>query len=302
MDIGRLKENIISVKERIAAAARGREVTLVAATKTVPAEIVSLLPGLGVTIAGENRVQEFLGKYEELKQVSGIRYQVSGKGQNKLQTTNYKLQINRANCHNAEPNDKDPGLLRRFAPRNDTADHTFQSGLEWQFIGRLQTNKVKYIVDKVSMVQSVDRLELAEELSRRVDNTTRANGNAGNENTCNTANVIGNENAGNLDILIEVNAGGEANKGGVTPEELVPFAHSVADRFKNLTVRGMMPVLPIGAPEALYLRMAALYGELKRELTDIKYLSMGMSGDFTTAVSCGANMVRLGTAIFGARS
>jgi pyridoxal phosphate enzyme (YggS family) len=230
MDFSRIQDNILNIKERAARAAGGREVTVIAATKTVPAEAVCALPRLGIGIAGENRVQEFIDKYgaaETMNRLDG-------------------------------------------AP----------APLEWHFIGRLQTNKVKYIVDKASLIHSVDRLELAAEISR----------------VCRIKNVP------NMGILIEVNAGGEESKGGLAPENATAFAREVAEKYGNLTVRGLMPVLPVRAPRALYLEMSALYGRLQRECPSARYLSMGMSGDFETAIQCGANMVRLGTAIFGART
>ena len=157
-------------------------------------------------------------------------------------------------------------------------------GLVWQFIGRLQTNKVKYIVDKVSLIQSVDSLRLAEEIEKR-------------------AGKIGKR----MDILVEVNVGGEASKGGVEPDELLPLLSEIA-KMPHLKVKGLMSVLP-NADEAALAPCYALLKDLFEKAKaieapnfSIEILSAGMSGDYRFALQNGSNMVRIGSAVFGARS
>ncbi|MBO4472711.1 MAG: YggS family pyridoxal phosphate-dependent enzyme [Clostridia bacterium] len=155
-------------------------------------------------------------------------------------------------------------------------------GLTWQFIGRLQTNKVKYIVDKVSMIQSVDSLRLAEEIERRSAKIDKV-----------------------MDVLIEVNVGGEASKGGVPVAECLSLAERIAE-MPHLRLCGLMSVLPIAEEDALdplYARLCDLFDRLKDRFKDgsIRYLSAGMSGDYPVALRHGSNMVRIGSAVFGAR-
>lgn len=158
-----------------------------------------------------------------------------------------------------------------------------KEGLTWHFIGRLQTNKVKYIVDKVSLIQSVDSLRLAEEIEKR-------------------AAKIGKR----IDILLEVNVGGEESKGGVSEEEF-PLLLERVKTMPHLCLKGVMSVLPNQKEEViapLYAKLRELYeraAEVKSENFDVKYLSAGMSGDYPVALRYGSNMVRIGSAIFGAR-
>ncbi len=148
------------------------------------------------------------------------------------------------------------------------------------FIGRLQTNKVKYLVGNVSLIQSVDNDPLAEEIAR-------ASLRAGTE----------------TEILIEINAGGEAAKGGYPPAEGMRALGRLS-KLEGLRVKGFMTVLPIAREEELRPLcdgMRALFERARAESADVGFLSMGMSGDWEFCLSRGANMIRLGTAIFGAR-
>ena len=152
-------------------------------------------------------------------------------------------------------------------------------------IGSLQTNKVKYIVDKVSMIQSVDRIELAEEISKRMLPTGRA-----------------------MDCLIQVNIAREPQKGGVS-EEALPALLDVCAALPGIRVRGLMAIMPlVSDPEDVrpYFRsMRSLFDRLRdmpRDHIQMETLSMGMSGDAIVAAEEGATMVRLGRALFGARS
>lgn len=155
--------------------------------------------------------------------------------------------------------------------------------VRWHFIGQLQTNKVKYIVDKVELIHSVDRLNLLQEIDRQAKKHGKVQ-----------------------DILIEVNIGGEEKKGGVAPSEVIDFAKEV-DKYPSVRLKGLMSVLPNVEKEALnafYLQLSKLYDTLKQtrlDNADIRYLSAGMSNDYDVAVKYGANIVRLGRALFGER-
>ena len=155
--------------------------------------------------------------------------------------------------------------------------------VRWHFIGQLQTNKVKYIVDKVELIHSVDRLSLLKEIDRQAKKHGKVQ-----------------------DILIEVNIGGEEKKGGVAPAEVIDFAKEV-DKYPSVRLKGLMSVLPNvekDALDAFYLQLSKLYDTLKQtrlDNADIRYLSAGMSNDYDVAVKYGANIVRLGRALFGER-
>lgn len=155
--------------------------------------------------------------------------------------------------------------------------------VRWHFIGQLQTNKVKYIIDKVELIYSVDRLSLLQEIDRQAKKHGKVQ-----------------------DILIEVNIGGEEKKGGVAPAEVIDFAKEV-DKYPSVRLKGLMSVLPNVEKEALdafYLQLSKLYDTLKQtrlDNADIRYLSAGMSNDYDVAVKYGANIVRLGRALFGER-
>lgn len=149
------------------------------------------------------------------------------------------------------------------------------------FIGHLQTNKIKYLVGRTYLIQSLDRGELAEELSKR----------------CQRANVT-------QDVLIEVNIGCEESKSGYPLQE----AWAAYERIRGtqgLRVRGFMAMLPLAGGEeelsALVKEMRALFERARAQDENIRWLSMGMSGDWKLCLRHGANMIRLGTAIFGER-
>ncbi|ACF46677.1 alanine racemase domain protein [Prosthecochloris aestuarii DSM 271] len=154
--------------------------------------------------------------------------------------------------------------------------------VRWHFIGHLQSNKIKYIVDKVYMVHSIDKLSTARELSKR----------AAAKNLT-------------VDYLIEVNTSGEPSKFGLSPEELLKTAGSFFD-LPSVTLRGLMTIAspdPSLAHEEFKL-LANLLEQLRAKAPhpeNITELSMGMSGDFEKAIDAGATMVRIGTALFGRR-
>jgi len=156
--------------------------------------------------------------------------------------------------------------------------------LEWHFIGRLQSNKVKSVVGKVSLIHSLDRWKLALAINDFALKTDRQ-----------------------VMVLVQVNIAGEASKQGLPPAEAVDFVEEVTT-LKGLKIRGLMTIAPETAnPEQVrpvFRDLRLLAGRLKNNLpgVDLGYLSMGMSSDFMVAVEEGANMLRLGTAIFGPRN
>jgi len=151
--------------------------------------------------------------------------------------------------------------------------------LHW--IGRLQTNKVKYIIDSVYMLHTLDRLSLAQEVQRRAAESGRV-----------------------IPTLVQVNISGEEQKGGMPPEEVLPFLRQMRD-FSNIRIKGLMSIMPARAASeeltALFRGMRRLFEQLRIEAVDgveMQELSMGMSGDYELAAREGATMVRIGTALY----
>ena len=157
-------------------------------------------------------------------------------------------------------------------------------GAELHFIGHLQKNKVKQVVGLASLIQSADSLELI----RLIDKTALSRG------------IV-------QDILLEVNIGAEASKSGFSPAELPSALDSIA-RLDAVRVRGLMTIPPICSSrheiEPYFVQMKQLFIDIcgkKYDNIRMDFLSMGMSADYETAIACGANMVRVGSAIFGKR-
>ncbi len=153
-------------------------------------------------------------------------------------------------------------------------------GVRWHLIGRLQTNKVKYIADKVYMIHSVDSVKLAEEINRRCEKLGRT-----------------------MNILIEVNSG-EENKGGIKYDEAHLFVKEVSE-FKNLCIKGLMTMAPLGADEKKLKNVFSRLYNLSVDIANKKYdnvsmeeLSMGMSSDYTFAIREGSTMIRPGRSLF----
>lgn len=150
------------------------------------------------------------------------------------------------------------------------------------FIGHLQTNKIKYLLGKVDLYHSVDRLPLAEELSKKSA----------------AAGVTSK-------ILLQVNIGKEPTKGGFLYEQ-TPAAFEAVSALPSLKVCGLMAMMPLEADEKqifyLAAKMRKMYEELKEKSPGFEYLSMGMSGDWKICVEAGSNMIRVGTSIFGQRN
>lgn len=155
---------------------------------------------------------------------------------------------------------------------------------EYHFIGRLQTNKVKYIVDKVDMIESVDREALALEIEKR----------------CAAIGKI-------MPVLVEVNVGGEESKGGIKPEELSTFCEFLST-LPHIKLRGLMAIPPKAAEGAkndeYFSKMSKIFIDIRAKNVDnsnINILSMGMSGDYADALKNGSTEIRIGSAIFGER-
>lgn len=156
--------------------------------------------------------------------------------------------------------------------------------VRWHLIGHLQSNKVKYIIDKVVMIHSVDSLHLMDEIERQAKKQG----------------VI-------MDILIQVNISGEESKFGIKSDEIYEFL-DYAENLKHIRVRGLMTILPksdnVVKNKLHFVNINQLYLDISQKKYDnisMDYLSMGMSGDFEEAIEEGSNMVRIGSAIFGER-
>ena len=154
----------------------------------------------------------------------------------------------------------------------------------WHLIGHLQTNKVKYIIDRVKMIHSLDSMELAAEIQKRAEKAAKR-----------------------IEVLVQVNIAAEDTKFGISPEKAAGFVRSLAN-MGNIKVRGLMTIAPLAEnPEDVrwvFAGLRKLLIDISRENIDninMDYLSMGMSNDFETAIEEGSNMVRIGTAIFGKR-
>ena len=157
--------------------------------------------------------------------------------------------------------------------------------VRWHLIGHLQTNKVKYIIDKVSMIHSVDSLKLAQEINKRAQQHGLV-----------------------MDILIQVNSAMEDSKFGITTEEKGELIGQILETCPNVRIRGLMCIAPFeDNPDDARVYFAEVkklydkYGQIDHPMLDFKYLSMGMSNDFEVAIEEGSNLIRVGTSIFGAR-
>lgn len=214
------------ISEACAKAGRGPEqVRLIAVSKVKPANMVEAAFRAGQELFGENYVQEFQQKADQVS-----------------------------------------------------------SPVCWHFIGALQSNKVKYLRGRVAMIHSVDRLSLAREIDRQWAKIDR-----------------------NVDILLQVNIGDESSKSGCAPEELAQLAGAIS-HLQQVRIRGLMCLPPHSDnPEEVrpYFRRMRQLAEQVSHLglpgVEMAELSMGMSDDFPVAIEEGATLVRIGTAIFGAR-
>ncbi len=173
--------------------------------------------------------------------------------------------------------------VQEIQRKYDFVDSTQET--KWHLIGHLQTNKVKYIIDKVNLIHSVDSYKLATEINNQATKHNKV-----------------------MDILMQINVSGEESKFGFSIDE---YYHTISDvaKLPNVKVRGLMTIAPYVADSE---EVRPIFRELNNLFIDIKdknidnismdYLSMGMSGDFEVAIEEGANIVRVGTAIFGKRN
>ena len=163
----------------------------------------------------------------------------------------------------------------------DTTAQYNLNDIDWHLIGSLQTNKVKYIIDKVSLIHSVDSIHLAEEI-----------------NKCAAKKGL------KMNCLLQVNVSGEESKHGVELEDVDRIVEEFT-KFDNLTLKGLMTMAPFEADEyelrSIFSKLHKKYidiGSQKGHNVDMSYLSMGMTHDFTYAIEEGSNMIRVGTGIF----
>lgn len=158
--------------------------------------------------------------------------------------------------------------------------------VRWHLIGTLQTNKVKYIIDKVHMIHSLDRESLCEEIQKRAEKIDKI-----------------------IDCLVQVNISKEDTKHGLYVEEVIDFIQNISKKYANIRVKGLMTMAPFSEDED---KVRSVFKSLKNLSLDIqklnipnvsmKYLSMGMSNDYKIAIEEGSNIVRVGTSIYGERN
>ena len=161
----------------------------------------------------------------------------------------------------------------------DKKDH-YDKNAEVHFIGHLQTNKVKYIIDSVKCIHSVDSLKLAAEIERLAE-----------------------KNGIVMNVLTEVNIGGEESKSGISTDMLDELVYGISE-MKNIKLCGLMTIPPVGNSEFYFEKMQRIFEDLKAKKVvnvSMDILSMGMSADYVEAIKYGSNIVRVGSAIFGAR-
>lgn len=155
----------------------------------------------------------------------------------------------------------------------------------WHFIGPIQSNKTKQIAQHFSWVHSVDRAKIAHRLNEHLHEPNQ-------QRYCQDT---------SLNICLQVNISEEPSKSGIMANELFSLAE-VVDNCDKLTLRGLMAIPEKNAGEASYIKMQLLFNKLQAQYPTVDTLSMGMSNDLTMAITYGSTMVRVGTAIFGARA
>lgn len=163
--------------------------------------------------------------------------------------------------------------------------YDFVKPVRWHLIGHLQKNKVKYIIDKVELIHSVDSFDLATEINKQAGKIGKIQ-----------------------KILLEVNVSGEESKFGIKPEECLELCQNISEEFENIKIEGLMTVAPYTDDtellEKVFTDLKGLSDEISKESiknVDMNELSMGMTNDYPLAIRCGATMVRVGTGIFGKR-
>ncbi|MSP55006.1 MAG: YggS family pyridoxal phosphate-dependent enzyme [Myxococcales bacterium] len=194
-------------------------------------------------------------------------------------------------AHAAGQRDFGENYAQEFRDKVDAAVLAGTAGtdgaLTWHFIGALQSNKAKYVAPRAALVHDVDRIELATELGKRARIAHWTGSDAG---------------AARLGVLLGVNIGEEPQKSGVMPGAALALAAEVT-KIHGIVLRGLMCIPPADAdPRPHFERLRALRDEGLRVGLPLHELSMGMSHDYDGAIACGATIVRVGTAIFGARA
>lgn len=173
--------------------------------------------------------------------------------------------------------------VQEYISKKDSYSKTTKSGAppKIHFIGHLQTNKVKYIIDDMDMIQSVDSLKLAQEINRLAIAHNKV-----------------------MDVLCEVNIGGEQSKSGVSPDELISLLEQLAP-MEGIRVKGLMTIPPPSSSDIFLGKTEELFNKIKDKKIEgiaMDELSMGMTHDYVDAVKHGSTIVRIGTGIFGARN
>ena len=220
-----VRNNVADIRRRVEQAALScgrdpKDIAIMAVTKTVEPPAINEAIRQGLTLLGENKVQEYLDKREQYL----------------------------------------PATVH--------------------FIGNLQTNKVKYIIDKVAMIESVSSEKLAQEIEKQAEKH----------------NLV-------MPVLLEVNIGGEETKGGFSPDELYQLLPKLAE-MKHLSVQGLMCIPPVENAEQFLARMEQIFIDIREKNIhniSMSVLSMGMTGDFEAAIRHGSTLVRIGTGLFGKR-
>lgn len=158
--------------------------------------------------------------------------------------------------------------------------------VNWHLIGSLQTNKVKYIIDKVYMIHSLDREVLCDEIQKRAEKIDRL-----------------------INCLVQVNISEEESKHGLSENEVIDFIKTVSEKYKNIRIKGLMTMAPFTDQEDEIREVFSGLKNLSIEISKLNisnvsmdYLSMGMSNDYKIAIEEGSNIVRIGTSIFGERN
>ncbi len=154
--------------------------------------------------------------------------------------------------------------------------------INWHIIGPLQRNKVKYIINGICLLQSLDRLSLAQEIEKQCE-----------------------KNGTELSALVQLNISKEPTKSGIYEENLESFLEELSV-MRRIRIKGLMAIPPLALNaddnRPYFIKMRKLYERFRQAYPHFTYLSMGMSDDFEAAIEEGSNMVRIGTAVFGARS
>lgn len=152
-------------------------------------------------------------------------------------------------------------------------------GLDWHFIGHLQSNKVKYVLPRFNLIHSLDRISLAKEINKRAERQDKV-----------------------IEVLVQVNIAEEESKFGLYVGEVEEFIKTIAQNFPNIKIKGLMTIAPYGKdPEdvrPVFRELRKLSRSIKVPGADLKELSMGMTNDFEVAIEEGATMIRVGTALF----